>query len=180
MITLVLGSMYASKSSYLLSKIDRGLIANKKACFCRNPVDTRKFIARNTYKINENLIFTIKSEEDLEKVFKDFDIICIDEFQFFQYTNKLIELALEYTDKQIYLAGLNSSANQQLFQPIIDILPYVSDIIYSKAVCCKCGSDDATFTVSKNKKDLSQPQIGDKNDYDVLCNKCFSIYKRIR
>lgn len=180
MINLILGSMFASKSSYLLQKIDRGLIANKKACFCRNPIDTRNFIARNTYKINEDLIFFIKSKEDLEKIFKNFDIICIDEFQFFQYTNKLIELSLEYTNKQIYLAGLNASADQKLFQPIVDILPYVSNIIYTKAVCCKCGSDEATFTINKNKKDLSQPQIGDKDDYIVLCDKCFGIYKRIK
>ena len=178
MITLILGSMFSSKSSYLLQKIDRGLIANKKAWFCRNSIDTRTFLSRNTYKINENLIFTIKSEEDLEKVFKDFDIICIDEFQFFQFTEKLIELSLEYTNKQIYLAGLNASANQKMFDSIIKIIPYCVDIIFPKAVCTKCGSDNATFTICKENKDFSKPQVGN-NEYEVICDKCFSIFKRI-
>lgn len=179
MITLILGSMFSSKSSYLLQKIDRGLIAHKKACFCKNPIDTRTFLSRNTYKINEELIFTIKSEEDLEKVFKDFDIICIDEFQFFQYTDKLIELSLEYADKQIYLAGLNASADQKMFDSIIKIIPYCVDIIFPKAVCTKCGSDNATFTICKENKDFNKPQIGN-NEYEVVCEKCFSIKKRIR
>lgn len=167
--------MFSAKSTYLIQKLERGIIGGKTACFCRPKKDTRKFISRsfnnNRFKFD---ILEIYGTKIFETIFKEYDVIAIDELQFYtsEEIEKIIELSIKYYYKDIYIASLNASSEQQTFFNTVKIIPFASKIIYLTAVCNICGNDEAFYTISKKPKS-KQIKVGD-SEYMVLCAKCYA------
>jgi thymidine kinase len=141
-ITLLLGPMFSGKSSILLSEIDKATIAKIPCCIVRPKTDTRKFF---THSKREAGLCDTFNVDDLKDVPADqYDVICIDEGQFFVSLYHTMEWAKE--GKRVFISALNGDRHQKEWKVTQEMIPLVDEIVYLKAVCSRCGSYEASFS----------------------------------
>lgn len=177
-VTLLLGPMYAGKSSELLRRFRRYQIANKQ-CFLI------KYIKDNRYDQNGDRISThdeyhtpcdyategkLLTNIDLNTKIKNVDVICIDEGQFF---DDIDEFADFYANqgKIIIISALDSDFRRQPFAKISNLIAMAEDYIKFTAIC-RCGKD-ACYT-KRISEETESIVIGGKNKYVSLCRSCYN------
>ena len=165
-VNLILGPMYSGKTSELLRRYRRYIIANKKCLlikyskdnrYSNNQVITHDDISYNAYNCSKL--------EEVNNIIDQYDVICVDEIQFFEDGHKYSD-DWANSGKIVEVCGLNGDYNKQPFNTVSNIIPIVDDITYLTAVDKKSGND-APFTarlISSNEQIL----IGGKNIYDVM------------
>ena len=169
MIQLIIGPMFSGKTTELIRRLNRRKIAGNKVVLLRPKTDTRKYLTHDmmTHNLDEFFVNSI-SETDTSK----YDVIGIDEGQFFtllcEYSNQLAN-----SGKIVIISGLNASSEQEPFNNIQKIIPYAEKITKMNAVCSKCGSDYASFSIYKNNDKYDAVKIGGKESYDAYCRGCW-------
>ena len=175
MITLIIGPMFSSKSTTLLSFERRFIILKKKYLCINHSFDTRyndegkitthdgcsspghNTICHDLFHLND---------DELDQ----FEAFIIDESQFF---DDIDEFADKWANrgKTIVCAGLNSDFKKEPFENISKLLAKADKVIHLNSICDKCGSD-APFTkrtIHSDEKTL----IGGIESYVPRCRKCF-------
>jgi thymidine kinase len=171
-ITLVIGCMFASKSSYLFSRLERHLIAKQKCFLIKYRADTRygdfdEATTHNKRSVKVNQACDRLSEVKDESLM-DMDVICVDEGQFF---GDLLAFCEKWAKngKLIYVSGLKSTARGPAWKPIVDLFPYAEKIVDLSAVCMDCLKKDASFSWDKaNSLNNDQKEIKTKDAADII------------
>ncbi len=173
MIQLIIGPMFSGKTTELLRRLQRALIAGKKVILLRPVIDTRETITHDELKSTGNIPQLSISE------LKDFDIntydyIGIDEGQFFHNLSNYIKNWAQ-DGKHIIVAGLDATSELTPFDEIMQLIPFCEEVVKLNAVCTKCGSDFGAFTkfVGQEKKD--KILVGGKGLYEARCRRCWSL-----
>lgn len=188
---LIIGPMFSSKSSSLLSEINRLKYLTDKILVINSILDkerhsdisikdgvgiikthdNKKFPAIMVNNLNEltnNEFFNIK--------YKYADIIIIDEAQFFNDLYEFVSNEIN-NNKSFIIAGLSSDFNMKPIGDIVKLVPLADEILKLSALCifCKDGTP-ANFTklitVNKNNKS-SSVLVGAKELYSPCCRKHF-------
>lgn len=159
-LTLILGPMFAGKSTYLINKAnelissdvkqDEILLINHSSDV---RYDTNKICSHNGQKINSksinNLDDITKQILDTQHLYKKLKYIFIDEAQFFDDLYQSIKTLLmqNTTGLHIFIGGLDSDYKQEPFynSRILELIPYSTNIIKLNAKCFKCDNK-APFT----------------------------------
>ena len=180
MITLITGSMFSGKTSMMLHLIERAYIAKKKVVLIRPETDTRQYLShtqKDTSWLKEEF-FTY----DLHKQcllydhdpFGEYDVMGIDEGQF---QPLLKDFCKSYWDKDIIISALHATSECEMFQPIVDIIPYCENIIKLNAICMHCGSEFGSYTYYLKGEKTEKISVGGEQEYTVLCQKCYQLAK---
>ena len=158
--------MYSGKTSELLRRYNRYKIANKKCLLVKYDEDNR--YSKDQVTTHDNVSFdAIKTKRlvDIEDKIDDYEVICIDEIQFYEdayiYCNKWANKG-----KIIETCGLNGDYKQEPFKQISKIIPQIDSLLHLKAVDKRNGKD-APFTIRLFKSD-KQKLIGGLETYDVV------------
>ena len=162
-IKLILGPMYSGKTSELLNRYRRWNLAKKKVLMI-------KYESDNRYKENEIVThdglslkaFKCNLLEELDHKINNYDIICVDEVQFYKdadiYCDKWANQG-----KIIEASGLNGNYKRQPFEVISKLVALADDITHLKAVCTSTGND-ASFSIRTVEND-EEILIGSKDMY---------------
>ena len=172
---LLTGPMFASKTTRLIALISK-LSVFKKVYVINSSHDNRYIQNsicthnKNSIKANtlDNLDFTI---EELKKIRKNYDVIAIDEAQFFCNLIKFVKKCISL-DFHIIVCGLNGNYLQEPMGEITDLIPLCDKIELLKGFCmvCKDGKTEASFTkrlINDNKEII----VGNDNIYQCVCRK---------
>lgn len=84
------GGMYSGKTSALIEDLKRFKIAGKKAVLFRPSIDTRyseKYVTNHDGTITMEAVY-VNNLKDIYGYINDYDVIGIDEFQFFNYSKE--------------------------------------------------------------------------------------------
>jgi thymidine kinase len=155
MITLILGPMFSGKTTELIRQYNRNILVNKKCIMIKYAGDDR--YDYNSVVTHDGVkICGIKCNnlEQVDELVSDYDVICIDEIQF--YTDGDI-----YCDKwanegkKVYACGLNGTFKRTEFSVISRLIPKVEKIKFLKAICKENGNE-ASFSK------LDMIDVGDK------------------
>lgn len=172
-IKLYTGPMFGGKSNNLMKDYDRFSRLHKKCILIRYKDDNRYENAithNNNYNVkieNDTRIIThgIKLNEykceylfEIDNIVSDYDIIFIDEIQFFNDCHIFCEKWAN-EGKIIRLAGLISTADRKLFNNVIKLIPLIENIEYCSAVSTINNKENAYFT---------KKIINDNNDIEKL------------
>ena len=163
---LIIGPMFSGKTTELLRIANRLKSINDKILMVNYEEDTRYSTENiSTHNlIQMNCIFT---KNLLNLNYDNYDIICINEGQFF---NDLINFCNEYLkqNKKIYICGLDGDINQQKFGNMIDLIPICDSVVKLNAFCkiCKNGTL-APFT--KRTTDNKEIKLIGTNEYMAVC-----------
>lgn len=176
-ITLIIGPMFSSKSTTLLT-YEKKFKACKKTYILLNHSFDNRYDSDCKVSTHDGMkalgkTFASTSLTNIELKYNDIlqatDCFIIDEAQFFQ---DLVEFSKKWVKlgKILIIAGLSGDYKQEPFTPISNIIPLCDKIIHLTTNCSICGSD-APFT-KRLVEDKDQILIG--NDvYQPRCGNCF-------
>lgn len=173
MIFLVLGPMFASKSTYLLAWERRSKFAKRSVLSFKHEIDKRysdkdEIVTHDGATI-KNVISCSSLMDKIEEA-KKFDVILIDEGQFF---NDIAQFCMAIPKSTtIVISALSGDYKRQMFKPIIDLLPLADKIEHLLATCVKCG-EDASFT-ARTTTETEQTVVGTSDKYEPRCANCFN------
>ena len=171
-IEVICGSMFSGKTEELIRRLKRGLIAKKRIAVFKPEIDARyegkKIVSHNKISIDA---YVVKKTKDILLNSKDFDVVAIDEAQFFD--DELLETVnlLANKGKRIIIAGLDMDYMGRPFGIMSNILAVANDVTKLRAICNNCGCL-ASYSFRKNNTD-ALIHVGEKNDYMALCRTCF-------
>ena len=177
---LIIGPMFAGKSTELFRKIDIYRKINKNVLIINHSLNSRygftsSSLVTHDKKVIENVMEVSELGQIEDKLIEDSDLIVIDELQFFKdgYEN-VIKFVEEYK-KHVVCAGLDGDFNRKPFGDVLRLIPLCDNIIKLKALCKKCGDGkEALFSkkiIVSNRG--GQVEVGSNDIYIPVCRNCF-------
>jgi thymidine kinase len=172
MIDLVLGPMFAGKSTELLRRIKRYRVASKKCMVIKYAKDVR-YSDKCVSTHDQQMIEAVSCENlfDIQDKALDYDIIGIDEGQFFEGIVEFSE-AMANLGKMIIIAALDGTFERKAFGRVLELIPLAESVTKLDAVCVDC-KQSASFTkrlVESKETEL----IGGADIYKPVCRGCFN------
>ena len=166
MLHIITGPMFSGKTSYLSTHLPH------KSLYINHCLDTRGelFYSHNSSLTFLDNITCIKIDKLSDDLVEGFDVIGIDEAQFFTGVKPTILKWVEEMGKTVYVAGLNCDYKREKFGEISDLFAYCDSVTKLTALCM-CGSN-AMFS-HRLKKSNDQIVVG-SSEYEPLCRKCYT------
>jgi len=169
---VITGCMFSGKSSELLRRYTRHQIGGKKCLLVKPKKDNR--FSENSVVTHDNKkvkCIVLSKLKELNDEIKNYDVICIDEIQFFEDADYVCD-RWAFEGKIIEVSGLNGTFNRTPWEVMSKLFALADDIVFMKAVCKKTGND-AVFSYLSNKHDENkenEPQIviGGRDKYEAV------------
>lgn len=181
-IECICGSMFSGKSEELLRRIKRGVIAKQKVLLFKPSIDNRYDENRvSTHNGNSYDSISIERSSDILNFVKDtkYDIIGIDEIQFFD--NDIVKIINKLADDgiRVIVAGLDMDFKAEPFHPMPEIMAISEMVTKLHAVCNKCGKEASRSQRLINGKPAKYDDpivvIGASESYEARCRHCHEI-----
>ena len=174
-IECITGSMFSGKSEELIRRLRRGIYAKQKVVVFKPLIDDR-YDAEKVVSHDGNAIeaFNIsESKEILQHDISDFDIIGIDEVQFFDKGIVDIAESLAEQGHRVIVAGLDMDFRGEPFEPVPQLLAVSENITKLHAVCAVCGTSSSRtqrlIDGKPAKADDPIIMIGANESYEPRC-----------
>ena len=165
-LNLIIGPMYSGKTSELLSRYFRYKVAGKKCLLIKFNNDKRydqnKIVTHNLFKQDA---LNCSKLEDFDKQISDFDVVLIDEIQFYPDANIYCDKWAN-EGKIVEASGLNGDFKRRPFKQISLLIPLADKINHLVAVDKNSG-DNAPFTF-RLSDDSQQTLIGGEDIYQAM------------
>lgn len=170
------GPMFSSKTSRLLTKLDRLKYQKKKFITFKPEIDTRYNKNHVTTHLGAKVqAICVKSGNDMIEYIQDMhDVIAVDEaFMIPGIAQALIE---QYKKgKTILVSSLDMSATLQPFEEMEQMYRWATRIEKCASVCSGCDRD-AYYTHKKTNNDI-QIEVGGADIYEPRCYRHHPLIK---
>jgi thymidine kinase len=146
-IELVIGPMFAGKSSELLRRVSyyesQGLTvalvkSNKDDRYSESHVVTHDGTRKECHAVPSLTVF----RETLTRLYTDADVIAIDEAQFFPDLKEFCTWAADVDEKRLVLAGLDGDFLRRKFGQVLDLVPLADKVTKLTAICRFCQQEE--------------------------------------
>ena len=176
---LIIGPMYAGKSTELFRIINRYKCLNKNIiiinhCF-NNRYGSTGLTTHNKETIDKCII--LEHLKDLDKNDIDFekvDVIIIEELQFFNDAYDTIINWCDNHSKIVIAAGLDGDFMRNPFGDVLKLIPHAEKITKLNALCKKCGDGTLAHFTKRITKDSQTTLVGSADIYEAVCRKHYS------
>ncbi len=173
-IEVICGSMFSGKTEELIRRLKRAKIANQRVEIFKPRMDTRYDDARVvSHDANSILSMPIEHSSKLLSLAEGFEVIGIDEAQFFdmELTDACQELALRGV--RVIVAGLDMDYKGRPFGPMPNLLAVAEYITKVHAICPHCGNlATHSYRLTQDNSDIL---LGEKDLYEPRCRTCYSM-----
>lgn len=170
-IEVICGSMFSGKTEELIRRLKRAKIANQKIQIFKPSLDSRNNEYIESHDKNRIKSLTVKTSYDVYDIGKEFDVIGIDEVQFFDDEIVSVCNSLANNGVRVIAAGLDMDYLGNPFGPMPNLMAIAEYVTKVHAICSKTGNI-ANYSYRKNKED-SIILIGEKDEYEALSREIF-------
>jgi thymidine kinase len=175
---VIVGPMYSGKSEELVRRLRRAEIAKLRVVAFKPSVDDRW--PGNVIKTHAGHEIPCIITEEPYEIFagsEDYDVIGIDEIQFYDDVITRLLRSLSYMGKTVIVSGLDTTYRAEPFGIVPYLMAVAEKVDKLTAICHVCGSE-ATRTqrlVDGLPADFSGPTVlvGASEAYEARCVKCF-------
>eukprot|EP00049_Salpingoeca_infusionum_P022461 m.6893 g.6893 ORF g.6893 m.6893 type:complete len:235 (-) comp5203_c0_seq1:2360-3064(-) len=169
-IHLILGPMFSGKSTELLRRMRRYAMAKYKCFFVKYANDTRYGDGIVTHDKQRSDAIACSRLEDIKQKASGYDVVGIDEGQFFP---DILEVAEELANngKLVIVAALDGTFQRKPFNNILQLVPRSESVIKLTAVCMMCHTE-AAFS-KRLGTETEVEVIGGADKYIAVCRECF-------
>tara|TARA_Y100001935_G_C17244760_1_gene477698 strand:- start:447 stop:1025 length:579 start_codon:yes stop_codon:yes gene_type:complete len=172
-IEVICGSMFSGKTDELIKRIEKASLNNLSYKVFKPLKDSRNPKNKITsHSKNEIPAQSIESSEDILLMSSDFDVIGIDEGQFFDSHLVKVCNSLANRGKRVIVSGLDMDYSGIPFGPIPNLMACAEKVTKLHAICNETGRM-ANFSFRKSKEN-QQVLIGEKNEYEALSREAFN------
>lgn len=185
---ICIGPMFSGKTSHLLKKIGQMADTGYSVLLINHDSDTRDSLISShssLFKgISDKIVdkITIIKKRDLNINVDEFDVIGIDEIQFFDNLDNIIEW-VDIKQKIVFVSGLDGDFQRNPIGKVLSLIPFADKVEKINAKCHMCtdiykGSlrfrlvVESPFTARKGE-DKNQILIGSDDKYVSLCRYHF-------
>lgn len=170
-LNLIIGPMFSGKTTELLRIAKRLKSINLNVLLLNYYEDTRYSSTEMSTHDKTSLPCTFVN--DLTTVnYDDYDIICINEAQFFENLVQFCKEALN-KNKTLYICGLDGDYKQEKFGEILNLVPLADKITKLHAFCTICKNTTPAFFTKRTCESTEQKLIGTE-EYIPVCRKHLS------
>lgn len=168
--------MFSGKSTELLRQVNRHEAVGRKVLVINHTIDNRYadagIVTHDNYFASSVKSNTLK-EIHLSLGLSKYEVIAIDEGQFFKDLEEYVKIFVEEYGKTVVVAGLTGDYKRQKFGHILDLIPFATHIQHTKALCVNCkDGTEASFTLRTCKSD-KQIDVGAVEKYKAVCRRCY-------
>ena len=171
-IEVICGCMFSGKTEELIRRIRRAQIAKLSVIVFKPFIDSRysinEIVSHNNIKIESH---SLKSSMEIKSYSLDFDVIGIDEAQFFDKDILKVCQQLAFNGKRVLIAGLDKDYRGLPFGSMPQLMCEADYLDKLRAICVKC-SRSASYT-KRISTEVDQVVIGELDKYEARCRKCF-------
>jgi len=179
---LVIGPMFAGKSTVAVTRVRRARILGWKTFVITSALDTRYESAAFSIKTHDRDGVPAVGISKLHDVltFGDFlsaNMIVIEEAQFFPDLYEFVKKAVEVYQKTVVVVGLDGDSERKPFGQILELIPIADTVTKLSALCKRCGDGSpAVFTaLVKAGSKQEQVYVGGSETYEAMCRKHYTI-----
>jgi thymidine kinase len=185
MLDLIGGPMFSSKTTMLLGRLFSEAEIGLKVLYINHSSDDRScgdFSTHNPlYKnspVHEKVTFKVITKMfELVPLAENYDVIGIDEAQFFEDLYNGVQWLVEGLNKHVIVAGLNGSFKREQFGQFLQLEPLADTYVKLTAWCLECAKTKkrtaAPFT-HKFAGGLSLKETGGIDKYIPVCRRCYT------
>ena len=172
-IEVIVGSMYSGKSEELIRRLRRAQIAKQRVQIFKPVLDNRfsehHIVSHSDMRISSEAVKD--SDELLQRVHADTEVVGIDEGQFFDQHLPAACNTLADRGKRVIVAGLDQDYLGRPFEPMPQLLAIAEYITKTLAICVVCG-DPANHT-QRLVHNSDRVLVGASGLYEARCRHCF-------
>ena len=173
---IALGPMFASKTSWLISKYKQYTVYTKKILVINYFADKR-YSETHLTTHDKVMIPCVQTEklEDVKVNDEEIDIILINEGQFFDDIVPWVKKMVDHHKKQIYICGLDGDYKRERFGNLLDLIPMCDKVTKLSALCGICKDGTRAIFTHRTSTSKEQIHIGEKESYIPVCRMCYNI-----
>jgi len=171
-IEVICGSMFSGKTEELIRRLKRLSYANKTFKVFKPEVDTRnKKTSIQSHSKIEIEAQSVNKATEILKYKESFDVIGIDEAQFF--SDDIVEVCNKLANNgvRVIVAGLDMDYLGKPFGPMPNLMAIAEEVTKVHAVCADTGLP-ALYSFRKLEND-DVVMLGEKNEYEPLSRKAY-------
>ncbi|WP_172371341.1 thymidine kinase [Sporosarcina jiandibaonis] len=176
-IEVICGSMFSGKSEELIRRVKRAQFAKQKIAVFKPEIDDRysdeAVVSHNGTTVIANPVASSSHIDEFDK--SSYDIIAIDEAQFFD--EGIVEMVMKLADEgfRVIIAGLDQDFRGEPFGPMPSLMAVAEHVTKLQAVCTKCGcpASRTQRLINGVPAGYDDPIIlvGAKEAYEARCRK---------
>jgi thymidine kinase len=182
---LLVGPMFAGKSSAIQSIIRRHQSLGWKVCVITHSMDTRYTNEPMIVNHDKQMLPAIATNtlmpllESME--YKNSRLVVVEESQFFSDLVPFIQHVVDIAEKHAVVVGLDGDAERRPFGRVLDLVPFADRVTKLTAMCKRChNATPAIFTFAHDIKAEASahagiPCIGADEQYIPLCRKHYLL-----
>lgn len=170
-LTLILGPMFAGKSTELVGIHSRLVAANKRVLVVKHAFDTR--YDDNSLTTHDNTKISARRTtllSEFTEEFGNYDALIVDEGQFFADIVSAVQCALS-RGLYVYVSALSGNFKREPFEVIPRLFPLASAIYLRSAICAVCHAP-APFSARFSAQN-EEIVIGGAEMYAPTCRTCW-------
>jgi thymidine kinase len=188
---IILGGMYAGKTSRLVEIYKQCKFCNISVAVINHSIDNRydeellsthdqiKIPCIKTEKLFDIWDETIDLEANVEMIPRVKDkfkvcsskVILINEGQFFQDLEEFVKKLLE-NGKKVYVCGLDGDFERKRFGQILDLIPLCDKVTKLTSLCSLCKNGTPGIFSKRITTEREQTVVGSDN-YIPVCRSCY-------
>jgi thymidine kinase len=174
---ILVGPMFAGKSSAIIRMVNRYKFLNKKVCLISHASDNR-YSADPMLMNHDQMGVPCEKWAELMPNITNQDyllatLVIIDEAQFFPDLKQFVEYTVDHLGKNCLVVGLDGDADRKPFGQILECIPLADKVTKLTAFCRACGDGtEAIFSYCHQPKG-EQVLVGGAEIYKPLCRKHF-------
>jgi thymidine kinase len=177
---LIIGPMYAGKSTELIRIINRFKCLNKNVLVINHSINNRygssSLTTHNRESFDECIVADKLEDVKNNEHFNKADVIVIEELQFFSDAYDNIVDWIDNFGKCIVAAGLDGDARKQPFGDVLRLIPHAEKVRKLNALCKKCGDGTKAHFSKRLTADEQTILVGSDDIYEAVCRKHFLNY----
>ena len=178
---LIIGPMFAGKSSAILQRIRRAKVIGRNVFIVTSILDTRYDVSGASVKTHdqEGIVATglgVNELQDILKLaaFQQCDTIIIEEAQFFNGLYDIVKRIVEVYKKNVIVVGLDGDSDRKPFGEILQLIPLADSVTKLAALCKRCSDGtEGHFTalVADKAGKTEQIYVGGADKYLPMCRQ---------
>lgn len=177
-LTVIIGPMFSGKTTTLM-RYHNDYSFTKLKPICINYIKDDRYgeiSENNMYNHNLSSVKCIYAEklENISDMILGYDVILINEGQFFSDLVKYCRCWMEEHGKIIVVAGLDGDYKREMFGEILKLIPYAQKVEKLSAMCSICSDGTEAHYTFRKSDEINQIVIGSSN-YMALCADCYKI-----
>jgi thymidine kinase len=176
-LTVITGSMFSGKTEELIRRLRRALYARRSVQVFKHALETRSDLTeiRSHNGIPHEAGAVSTSEELLESIKPETDVVAVEEAQFFD--EGIVDACRSLADSgyQVIVAGLDMDFRGRPFGPMPSLLAEADEVVKLRAICARCGRDASRSQrlIDGKPAPASAPTIlvGAQETYEARCRQ---------